>query len=136
MSANCVIYIKGIQKQIFVTKAELDKIIEIRDDKSIPFDFIIHLGKIHFQKGDIKFLEENNDADRKESNEKDMKAFYEEERKNRTKETETARGRGQRVINETQEEVIPEFQNTKLDENNDENSELVNEMLVLSGLSV
>lgn len=106
--------------------------------------------EIEDMKGRLKILEKKNInlssqknqltealQQREQLLEEAKKTVVEEERKNRMKETETARGRGQRVITETQEEVIPEFENTKkLDENNDENSELVNEMLVLSGLSV
>jgi hypothetical protein len=58
-----------------------------------------------------------------------------EERKERAKDNGNVSGRGQRVVNETKEEVILEFENTKkLDESNDAANEIINEMKVLAGL--
>lgn len=79
---NSTIYLRGVPKPIFSSKANAQSVQKIFDDKSFTPDYVVHIGNQSFRKSEIKYIVIENDGNKAIENDRDRDEFYREERAN------------------------------------------------------
>ncbi len=78
---NSIIILRGVKKEVHVTRREAEQIDAVYNDKEYPDDYGFQIGNISFRKGQINFIEINPDATDSSKNDDRMRKFYEDEKK-------------------------------------------------------
>jgi len=83
MTYNSFVGLRGVKKQIILSKENAEKVREMLSNENIPADTWINIQGTGFRKSEIKYVEVNPDGTSAESNDKERDTFYDEEKKKR-----------------------------------------------------
>lgn len=83
MTYNSSVTLRGVNKPIIASHSTASGVQKIHMDDKIDRNFVISIGNQSFSKGDIKYVDVQNDGDDSRANDQSMKDFYDEEKTKR-----------------------------------------------------